>query len=218
MVDRVNNILKDLDPSLRTSSSAPASDTQTMGQDGFLKLMLAQIQNQDPLEPQDASEFTSQLSQFSGVEQAVKTNTLLEKLVSQSSDFSSLSGYLGNTVRMDASSVEVENGNAGKFSFDLRDSTSSLKIEFLDDSGNVKGEKVFTDLKAGVNNIDIDNLSINSGNFSVKATAINKSGITSEPTLFKAGLVSGYVPGASPTLIVDGKEISPGEILQVTMG
>ena len=48
--------------------------------DTFLQLLTTQLRNQDPLEPLDTNEFTSQLVQFSQVEQAVKSNELLEAL------------------------------------------------------------------------------------------------------------------------------------------
>ena len=49
--------------------------------DMFLKLLTAQLQNQDPLEPMDASEFTKQLVQYSSVEQVIYTNKNLETLI-----------------------------------------------------------------------------------------------------------------------------------------
>lgn len=49
----------------------------------FLKMLTTQLQNQDPLDPMDNSEYAAQLATFSGVEQQVKTNTLLEALATQ---------------------------------------------------------------------------------------------------------------------------------------
>jgi flagellar basal-body rod modification protein FlgD len=215
MTNRVD--LNALDPSLRQGSGNPIGANKALDQDAFLKLFLAQLENQDPLDPADSAEFSSQMAQFSTVEQGVKTNELLEQLVAQSNDVSSLSSYLGNTVRMDASSIAIENGNAGKISFDIADAASVLKVEFLDDEGNVKGEKVFNNLEAGANTVELNNLSIFSGQYSIKATATNANGISTEPKVYKSGLVGGYIPGPSPTLLVDGKEVSPSEILQVTI-
>jgi hypothetical protein len=49
--------------------------------DNFLKLLTTQLQSQDPLSPLDATQFTEQLVQFTGVEQAIKTNDVLGQLV-----------------------------------------------------------------------------------------------------------------------------------------
>ena len=58
----------------------------------FLTLLTAQIQNQDPLEPVDSTQFVAQLAQLSQVEQAVQTNTQLETLSSQISGLLNLGG------------------------------------------------------------------------------------------------------------------------------
>ncbi len=67
-----------------TQSGAPSqgallsSDFQT-----FLKMLTTQARNQDPLNPMDSSDYAQQLATFSGVEQQVRTNTLLESLAAQ---------------------------------------------------------------------------------------------------------------------------------------
>jgi flagellar basal-body rod modification protein FlgD len=66
----------------------------------FLKLLTAQISNQDPLEPMDSTTFVTQLAQLSQVEQSVATNTNLETLSAQISNIGSLAGLalIGRTV------------------------------------------------------------------------------------------------------------------------
>ncbi len=70
-----------------TTSAATGKAGTSFAQDfdSFLKLLTAQLQNQDPLAPMDADKFTSQLVQFSGVEQAINTNTKLDTLIGMSS-------------------------------------------------------------------------------------------------------------------------------------
>ena len=58
-----------------------ASSAQTLGYDAFLKLLVAQMQNQDPTKPMDSTEFVAQLASFSNVEQGVKTNAKLDALI-----------------------------------------------------------------------------------------------------------------------------------------
>jgi flagellar basal-body rod modification protein FlgD len=62
------------------SASAAATRTQTMGQDDFLKMMLAQLENQDPLKPLDPSQFLGQLAQFSTVTGIQSMQSSLEAL------------------------------------------------------------------------------------------------------------------------------------------
>ncbi len=54
---------------------------QTLGYDAFLKLLVAQMQNQDPTKPMDSTEFVAQLASFSNVEQSVKMNAKLDAMI-----------------------------------------------------------------------------------------------------------------------------------------
>lgn len=66
-----------------TSSTAAASATATNADfDTFLKMLTAQLKNQDPLNPMEGTEFAVQLATFSGVEQQAQTNKLLNQLIS----------------------------------------------------------------------------------------------------------------------------------------
>jgi flagellar basal-body rod modification protein FlgD len=60
-----------------TSEEAPKS---ALGRDEFLKMLLAQLENQDPLDPQDATEFTAQLASFSMLEQLVTISQGIERI------------------------------------------------------------------------------------------------------------------------------------------
>ncbi len=88
--------------------------------DTFLKVLTAQIQNQDPLSPMDSSQFTQQLVQFSGVEQQIKTNSSLDTLISTSNSTAgaALSGYLGQTAEIDSSGAQF-NGDPVHWKYTL---------------------------------------------------------------------------------------------------
>jgi flagellar basal-body rod modification protein FlgD len=82
-----------------TDQSESAADTKsaTLNYDSFLKLLVAQMKNQDPTDPVDATEQMSQLASFSNVEQAIKTNTHLESLI-QETTLSQATSLIGKTV------------------------------------------------------------------------------------------------------------------------
>lgn len=65
----------------QNAASSQSAGAQTLGYDAFLKLLVAQMQNQDPTQPMDSTEFVSQLASFSSVEQGVKTNSKLDALI-----------------------------------------------------------------------------------------------------------------------------------------
>lgn len=88
------------------AQSTPTSQTKSGGFSGgdfetFLKMLTTQIRNQDPLNPMEGSEFAVQLATFSGVEQQVKTNDLLEQMSGQlgADSLSTYSDWIGRQVR-----------------------------------------------------------------------------------------------------------------------
>lgn len=64
-----------------TAQTTQTQSAQTLGYDAFLKLLVAQMQNQDPTKPMDSTEFVAQLASFSNVEQNVKLNAKLDALI-----------------------------------------------------------------------------------------------------------------------------------------
>jgi flagellar basal-body rod modification protein FlgD len=94
-------------PSATDNASTPSA-APTLGYDEFLQLLLAQMKNQDPLNPTDSTQYVSQLASFSSVEQAVKQNAKLDQLLVMNS-ISQASSVVGHIVTSadGASSGEV---------------------------------------------------------------------------------------------------------------
>ncbi|WP_299816577.1 flagellar hook capping FlgD N-terminal domain-containing protein [uncultured Jannaschia sp.] len=92
-------------PQATAAKAAGSNDTAAAQASGdfemFLKLLTAQIRNQDPMEPTDATEYTAQLATFSNVEQAVQTNELLKSMISRfdSQHATSAASFIGMEVR-----------------------------------------------------------------------------------------------------------------------
>jgi flagellar basal-body rod modification protein FlgD len=81
----------------QASSGAPQSKGNTVDYQSFLKLLVAQMKNQDPTSPMESTDYVAQLATFSNVEQAVQVNAKLESLL-QSSQMSQASSIIGRTV------------------------------------------------------------------------------------------------------------------------
>ena len=79
--------------SAQTKASAPA----TLEYDAFLKLLVAELKNQDPTEPMNSSEFVAQLATFSNVEQSVRINDKLNAMMTALT-LSQADGLIGKTV------------------------------------------------------------------------------------------------------------------------
>ncbi|WP_046866617.1 flagellar hook assembly protein FlgD [Microvirga massiliensis] len=81
----------------RATTGNSGQDSGTVGYDNFLKLLLAQMKNQDPTEPMKSTDYMAQLATFSQVEQSVKTNSKLDSLLSSYS-LSQADTVIGRTI------------------------------------------------------------------------------------------------------------------------
>lgn len=80
-----------------TSSTKSAADKASLDYNTFLKLLLAQLKNQDPTKPMDSTEYMSQLASFSNVEQSIKTNSKLDSLLTTQA-LSQAESLIGRTL------------------------------------------------------------------------------------------------------------------------
>ncbi len=119
-------------------NSQSAQSAQTLEEDlnRFLTLLTTQLQHQDPLDPMDATEFTSQLVQFASVEQQIFQNSNLEKMLNlqETNQLSSLVDFIDTRVEVEGQGLVVENGEA-KFTYNIPSGTVSSKITITDSSG-----------------------------------------------------------------------------------
>jgi flagellar basal-body rod modification protein FlgD len=127
--------------SVSSTPSAPppsVSSTDALGatQDRFLKLLIAQMQNQDPLNPMDNSQVTSQMAQLSTVTGINKLNDLVSGLSSSFSATQSLqaAGMIGHGVLVPGNSLALAAGNAIG-AVDLPQAVDQLSITIKDASG-----------------------------------------------------------------------------------
>lgn len=103
MVDGVTSVASGAAATRQASGEDKASPFASSDFETFLKMLTTQIKNQDPLNPMEGTEFAVQLATFSGVEQQVMTNQLLERLLQGSNNgLDQLSGWIGREVRTSA--------------------------------------------------------------------------------------------------------------------
>jgi flagellar basal-body rod modification protein FlgD len=122
-----------IDPST-ASGQASAKLDEDLNQ--FLNLLVTQLKNQDPLDPMDANEFTSQLVQFASVEQQIYQNANLEKMLSvqQTEQVASMTDFIGNTIEAAGTSFYMENGDA-EFTYQFETRPNSAVINIINSSG-----------------------------------------------------------------------------------
>lgn len=106
--------------------------------DTFLQLLVTQLKNQDPLEPLDTHQFTSQLVQFASVEQAIATNENLEKMLEadRNAAISSAAGYVGKFIQAEGKSARLKDGVAS-FTYELTKPAYQVEVVITDDLGQI---------------------------------------------------------------------------------
>ncbi len=126
------------------NATAPSATSRTqLSSDlkSFLTMLTTQLQNQDPMDPTDSSQFATQLAQFSQVEQQIATNQHLESLLSlqQSASLLSSTGLVGNTVEVSSNQIVLKDG-----------ATQSLRLPRLAEAGGAQGGIVTITNSSGV--------------------------------------------------------------------
>ena len=121
-------------------ASSQTSAQQDLGsKDIFLKILIAQMQNQDPLKPQDAAQMSTQLAQFNMVEQQISTNRLLSTILSQSSrstdsEMAMAPSYLGHTVSARTREVTFDGTSPIRLSLEMAQDVAK-EIRIVDEAG-----------------------------------------------------------------------------------
>lgn len=117
----------------------------------FLKMLMTQLQNQDPTSPMDTNQFTQELVQFSSVEQQITTNTSLTKLIelTQASEVIQASSMVGRQVTVAADHVPLQGGR-GMVQF-TTPAAQPVQIGIFTESGR-KLTDVSVSAQKGVNN------------------------------------------------------------------
>ncbi|MCG8653947.1 MAG: flagellar hook assembly protein FlgD, partial [Pirellulales bacterium] len=124
--------------------------------DQFLMLLTTQLQNQDPLSPLDATEFTNQLVAFSEVEQSVKANENLENLIALqgASKAESAISLVGKKVDV-LSEVFQHDGETSELFYQLEEPASGLAIQVYNSSGALV-RTMTGDMSDGLNRFEWD--------------------------------------------------------------
>lgn len=208
-----------------------ADDTKTedsLGKDAFLTMMVAQLKNQDPLNPMDGTDFTAQLAQFSSLEQQISTNTNLENILGalqSSSEETNLFNYMGKNVTSDGNPVAVQNGEviSGGY-FGLSEPASIDVVVYNQEGAAVRvmssgGEM----LPEGSYNIEWDGTdnegySVLNGEYTYEVIAKNTEGAYSTVSTTSSGMVTGISSsGGNTYLVVDGGLVDPSSIETISI-
>jgi len=193
-----------------TTTSAASKSSVEDPQDRFLKLLVTQMKNQNPLNPLDNAEITSQLAQISTVTGIDKLNNTLEKLLSgvEDSRLVEATKLIGHKALVPGNAMSLEN-NAALGGFELLQPVDKLSVTILDNSGIAVRTLELGAQSSGVNTFLWDGMTNNgasaaNGNYTFAINA--KQGdqeITASPLAL--GLVNSVSPGEHDAVLDMGK-------------
>ena len=140
---------------INASSAATAKVDDPGSQDRFLKLLVTQLQNQDPLSPMDNAQLTSQIAQINTVTGIATLNTSVQGLSSQFLQMQTLQGasLVGKSVIVPGNKVDIAAG-VGQGGFELKSAADAVKVEVLSPAGQVVDTISLGAQSAGVHGFD----------------------------------------------------------------
>lgn len=217
MIDQVTNTI---------NASAGGKTASTEGadlQDSFLKMLIAQIQHQDPLDPMENTEFTTQLAQINSVQQlqGVNKNLGYLQLYMASVNNSQALGFIGKEVHATGNSAYWDGDSAASINYDLKSNASNVVINIYDPDNHLvdtircgsqeKGAHVAT--WQGTN---LGGSTVQAGTYKFTVSAVDQSGQSVDATTMLSGKVDGIAfEGGVCYVTIGGQKIPIGDIIEI---
>ncbi len=206
-----------------TSPSLASATQQTMGKEDFLKLLMAQLAHQDPLNPMENSEFVAQLAQFSSLEQLMGVNQNLGLIQVGQAGITNgqVAGLIGKEIEANGSNLTLTQQGPAGISFDLGGVAQQVEVRIRDAKGNVIRTLNLGERTAGLNSVTWDgrdnmgNL-VQPGSYSIEVQAKDASGAELSASTRIKGIVSGVTyQGGVPLLEVGGTTVRVGDVIAI---
>ncbi len=209
--------------SLSEAASAAAAGSDELDREAFLNLLVAQLQNQDPMEPQANSEFVAQLAQFSSLEQLTNANDALGSLYTAlaSMNNASMTQLLGAQVTASGDTFYYGGSGEQTVYYDIDSDASSATITITDADGSVVCSEELGALEQGEGSYTWDGTdqsgdTVDEGEYSFSISATDSHGDDVDVETMVKGEIDGmsYDTG-TPVPSIDGVDISLGDIIEV---
>lgn len=207
---------KDTNPN--TGMSA-ADQTQN-----FLKLLIAQIKNQDPMSPMDASTMTAQMSQLNMVSSMGTMNTSMQAMLAQmqSANFMNQASLIGHSPMVAGSSINYTGGEV-MLGANLANPLQGVVATIKDASGNIVGTADLGNLNSGMTNFVFDGVDASgekmpNGIYRVEINGKNNAGANESPTAYVGSPVVSILKegnsGEAMLKLADGRSIKASDVKQ----
>ncbi|MFT4703297.1 MAG: flagellar basal-body rod modification protein FlgD [Bradymonadia bacterium] len=206
------------------TSAANTNGTNGLGREEFMRLLMTQMQYQDPLKPMDNTQFVSQLAEFAGLEQLEHMSAGLDNVaMSQASNTSALMvSFIGKTVDVAAPELVVAGDQVSPVGFELAGDASEVEILIKDENGDVVRRLDAGARQSGTNEViwdglDDDGAPVADGLYSFQITATDTDGeaVTSNARVGRTVQGVSFQNGV-PMLLLDGdSSVGLGNVIEV---
>lgn len=193
-----------------------------MGKDTFLQLLVTQMKNQNPLDPQDNSEFVAQLAQFSSVEGINNLNDTVSTLAGNytSSQALQASALVGHSVLAQTGSTVVNTANGITGQFDLASASTDATVKVYDASGNLVknidlGAQAAGNVSFSWDGTDNEGKALSSGTYKFVASATVDGSEVAQTTYLPATVTSvtvGSTTGDMTLKLADGSSVALSKV------
>ena len=201
-------------------------EDDALGKNAFLTMMVAQMKNQDPLNPLDGTDFTAQLAQFSGLEQQVNMNENLKALLAVNQaekEENNIFDYMGKEVVSNGNPVSLKAGSVMAGGHYTLEEPAMVNVMVYNPEGvMVKEVNSGTDfISQGRQQImwdgtDKDGNRLPDGKYTYKIIARNSKGDYASASTTERGLVEGVTrEGGRTYLLVNGRKVAPASVATV---
>lgn len=192
--------------------------------DMWLQLLTTQLKNQSPLDPMKSEQFAQQITQFTGVEQQIKTNSLLEKLTANqaSTATNAALGFLGNDVEARGATADLRNGEA-RWQLNSPAAGTAATITIRNAQGAVVRTETRT-LSAGTqtftwNGRNDAGQAQTDGAYTISIAAKTSNGQdTTVETRSRGRVTAVDFSGSEPVLTVGGARVKLSDVTSVALG
>jgi len=213
------------DPTVAKTAGSASSGTSAADQtQNFLKLLIAQIQNQDPMAPMDASTMTAQMSQLNMVSSMSNMNTSMTAMLNQmqSVNFMNQASLIGHSPAVAGNSINFDGQNQVILGANAANPLSAAVATISDASGNVINSASLGTLDVGMKNFawdgrDSSGNTVAAGIYNISIKGTNTTGVTESPTAYVASPVAAVSKGAdgdSLLTLIDGRQVNASKIQQ----
>lgn len=210
-----------------TLAQRPATQTPdpagALGRDAFMQLLVAQLHNQDPMDPLDARDFVTQLSQLTGVEELTKVGSRIQNLEVAMAGMANTqtSDLVGKQIEATGDTVLLSDLGGATSSAQLSGPAKSVTVEIQDASGQVVRTIKYGETPAGELPIEWDgNMEDGSrapaGRYTVVVKAADQNGKPVDVSTEVSGVVSSvsYEHGY-PELVVGDRRVALGNVTSI---